>query len=266
MRKIWHISDVHLSMDRNMEPIKKMHERRWAIGSWTFTGYLEAMKEFAEANIKKIDIVFITGDILHDMSEKHIMYSLEWLREIIPCQIVICRGNHDKKWRVGRVKLNLNLPRFHIMSESEITQLGPFTIGCYSDHAVKTGSMEEVDKKQVQFALEVAKAANNSSAKTPIMIGHYPVSVPTAELIGEAGIKAYMSGHVHCTNGDEPDAVNGVYWKWYDLSAGLTDDKTFNKCFFSTGTVDVLRAKHGQPFKEIKQLQQFISIAIDAPC
>src|SRR5690606_32635027 len=44
-------------------------------------------------------------------------------------------------------------------------------------------------------------------------------------------------------------------WKWYDISAGMTDDKTFSGCFFSTATTDVALAKHGQIFKEIECLR-----------
>jgi predicted phosphohydrolase/predicted kinase len=262
MIRCWHISDPHLSMNDEMQPIKKMNERRWAVGSWTFEGYLEAIKEFAQKNIRDDDITFITGDIVHDMWGRPVYNSFNWLRATIPGHIVICRGNHDKDWSIGKMKLNINLPRFHIVGESETTQLGPFTIGCYSDHSVKTDNMQEINEKYVQFAHELVHKAK-SGAKIPVMISHYPVSPQTAELIGKAGVKAYMSGHVHCTDGGNPEAVNGVHWKWYDISAGLTDDKYFEQCFFSTGTVDVLRAKHGQPFKEIECLRQHMVSNLD---
>ena len=258
MIKIWHISDPHLSMNDDMQPIKKMNERKWAIGSWTFEGYLEAIQEFAQKNIRNDDITFITGDIVHDMWGKSVYNSLNWLRATIPGHIVICRGNHDRDWQVGKMKLSMSAPRFHIVGEGEMMQLGHFTIGCYSDHSAKTDNMQDLNKKCVQFARDLGYKAKTSDAKIPIMISHYPVSLLTAEMIGKIGIKAYMSGHVHCTAGNEPEAVNGVYWKWYDLSAGLTDDKFFTECFFSTGTVDVLRAKHGQPFKEIESLRQHV--------
>jgi predicted phosphohydrolase/predicted kinase len=254
--KIWHISDPHLSMDENMQPIKKMHERRWAIGSWTFVNYLEAIADFAKENISENDVTFITGDITHDMYGRSVFNSLNWLRATIPGHIVICRGNHDASWRVGDLKLSLNVPRFHIIGENEIMQLGPYVIGCYSDHSLKTEDMEKVNKNIVSFAKDVVNQSKGLKNPIPVLIGHYPQSISTAELIGAAGIKAYMSGHVHCTAGQEPEAVNGILWKWYDISAGLTDDKIINGCFFSTGTVDVLRAKHGQPFKEIKSLEQ----------
>jgi predicted phosphohydrolase/predicted kinase len=254
--KIWHISDPHLSMDENMQPIKKMHERRWAIGSWTFVNYLEAIADFAKENISENDVTFITGDITHDMYGRSVFNSLNWLRATIPGHIVICRGNHDASWRVGDLKLSLNVPRFHIIGENEIIQLGPYVIGCYSDHSLKTEDMEKVNKNIVSFAKDVVNQSKGLKNPIPVLIGHYPQSISTAELIGAAGIKAYMSGHVHCTAGQEPEAVNGILWKWYDISAGLTDDKIINGCFFSTGTVDVLRAKYGQPFKEIKSLEQ----------
>ena len=254
--KIWHISDPHLSMDENMQPIKKMHERKWAVGSWTFVNYLEAIVDFAKENISENDITFITGDITHDMYGRSVFNSLNWLRANIPGHIVLCRGNHDASWRVGELKLSLNIPRFHIIGENEIMQLGPYVIGCYSDHSIKTEDMEKVNENIVSFAKDVVHQSKSLKNPIPILIGHYPQSVSTAELIGAAGIKAYMSGHVHCTAGQEPEAINGILWKWYDMSAGLTDDKVINDCFFSTGTVDVLRAKYGQPFKEIKCLEQ----------
>lgn len=257
--RVWHISDVHLSMDDNMEAIKKMHERKWAIGAWTFVDYIPAIAEFAQKNITDNDITFITGDIVHDMWGRPVYNSLNWLRNNIPGHIVICRGNHDRDWQVGKMKMSLNIPRFHIMGEGEIIQLGPFTIGCYSDHAVKTDDMSIVNEDYVKFANEiVSKAGCSDNSRIPIMISHYPVSPLTADLIAKSGVRAYMSGHVHCTEGNNPESVNGVNWTWYNLSAGLTDDKYIRQCFFSTGTVDVLRAKHGQPFKEIECLRQHV--------
>ena len=44
--KVWHISDTHLSFDSNWVPLKPMHERKWAIGAWTYVGYLDKMKQF----------------------------------------------------------------------------------------------------------------------------------------------------------------------------------------------------------------------------
>ncbi len=257
MIRVWHISDPHLSMNDDMVPIKPMHLRKWAIGSWTFTGYIEAIQEFAKANISDEDVTFITGDIVHDMWGRPVYNSLNWLRANIPGHIVICRGNHDRDWQVGKMKLNLNLPRFHIVGEGEIMQLGPFTIGCFSDHSIKTDNMSDLNAEYASFAAKIVEHAKDADhGRIPVMISHYPVSPMTAEVIGQHGVKAYMSGHVHCTAGNEDGNSNGVLWKWYDLSAGLTDDKFFKECFFSTGTVDVLRAKHGQPFKEIECLRQ----------
>lgn len=257
MVKVWHISDVHLSMNDEMKPIKKMNERRWAIGTWTFTGYLEAIQEFAKNNISENDITFITGDITHDMYGKPVYNSLTWLRDTIPGHIVICRGNHDKDWKVGGMKFQTGFSKFHIIGEGEITQLGQFTIGCYSDHSLKTHYVEGYDETYIKFAESIAVKAKTAGAKIPVMISHYPVSAETAEAIGKTGVKAYMSGHIHCT-GNEAGSENGLDWGWYNKSAAQTDDKYFKECFFSTGTIDVLRAKHGQPFKEIECLRQHL--------
>jgi predicted kinase len=87
------------------------------------------------------------------------------------------------------------------------------------------------------------------------MLSHYPVDIGTAKHIGQIGIKAYLSGHVHCTKGTSP---GGNDWEWYDRNAKPTDDQTFGTCFFSTGTTDVLLQKHGQIFKNITCLDQNI--------
>lgn len=258
MINAFHISDVHLSFDAQGKVLKPMDQRKWSVGVWTYQGYLKKIRDFGLNVIRDSDFVFITGDITHDMKEHLVRYQLRWLRDNIRGTIVICRGNHDKYWDVGKMKTYIGeLPNFYIIDEGEITSIGPYTIGCYSDHRTMTkffGAGELTPANYLVMARQIADQAKAKS-KTAIMLSHYPVTKEMAEVIGEAGVKAYLSGHVHCTNNEEGDE-NGIHLDWYNQSSGQTDDKFFNECFFSTGTSDVLLVKHDQIFKNIVNLQR----------
>lgn len=252
--KCWHISDTHLSFDKDGVVTKPMHERRWAKESWTYVDYLAKMKKFSDENIAEQDFVFITGDIVHDMKRHLVLYSLLWLRANIKGTLVICRGNHDKYWDVGEMRQMLaNVPNMYLIDEGEIFTIGNFTIGCHSNHAKKTEDFDLIDPEYLNMATSIARQAKAKN-KTAIMMSHYPVNETLAGSIGIAGITAYLSGHIHCTDSD-PGHVNGVKWDWYNTVALQTDDKVIHGCFFSTATTDVVLAKHGQSFKELKHLE-----------
>jgi len=252
MTKVWHISDVHLSFLEDNSIKKDMSQRKWSIGCPAYQGYIERIRDFASKNICEEDVTFITGDIVHDMKADFVYDSLKWLRNNIPGILVICRGNHDKYWDIGNMRVICQkLQGFHLLDEGEMLSLGSFVIGCYSDHVTKTEDMEAVDLRYVNFAKNIIHQAR-IKRKTPVMISHYPVSYATAEQM--QGLKAYLSGHIHCTSSSEGDE-HGVNWKGYNASAKITDDKTINGCFFSTATTDVLLAKHNTIFKEIECLR-----------
>jgi predicted phosphohydrolase/predicted kinase len=256
--KIWHISDTHLSFLEDGSVKKDMSMRRWSIGSWTYVDYLPKMVKFSDDNFSDDDIVVITGDITHDMKQKEAFYSLEWLRKNIKGTLVIIRGNHDVLWDVGSMrKLTGNFTNFHLVDEGEIITIGEYTFGCFSNHKEKTLEFQNMasDGRYLEMAYNLSRHAKERK-KTPVMISHYPANPDLAVGIGKAGVKAYLSGHVHCTAANEPGNDNGVSWMWYDKSAKLTDDQVIEGCFFSTGTTDVLLAKHGVSFKHI--------IALDA--
>jgi len=253
----WHISDPHLSFNAQGEVLKPMDQRTWSNGTSAYVGYLDKIKEFAAKNIRPHDFTYITGDITHNFGAQGAVFCLKWLAENIPGIKVICRGNHDKKWEVSKIRRKWSVPLdTYLIDEGEIISIGPYTIGCWSNHNTKTSDMNGIPDEQtrldyVGFASDLAAQAARKE-RTPIYLSHYPVLPNTAERIGEMGIKAYLSGHVHCTtNKNEGEDINGVYWGNYDKSAGLTDDKVFKGCFFSTGTTDVLLAKHKSIFKKI---------------
>jgi predicted kinase/predicted phosphohydrolase len=253
--KVWHISDTHLSFDSNWNPLKPMHERKWAIGVWTYQGYLDKMKAFGTDVIKDDDFVFITGDIVHDMKEDMVGNSIRWLRHNVKGTIIICRGNHDKFWQPGKMRQRVSdLPNLYLIDEGEILTIGPFTVGCFSNHAAKTQDFSFVDGRYLETAIRTVAQANFKNT-IPVMMSHYPLNLQAAQAVGKAGIKAYMSGHIHCTAGNDPKAgSDGLNWEWYDFSAAQTDDKSVEGCFFSTGTTDVVLARHGKSFKEIAAL------------
>lgn len=253
--RVWHLSDPHLSMNKDFEPIKPMHLRRWALGAWTFVNYLEAIEQFAKDNIKASDVLFLTGDVVHDMKASVAAQSIRWLSKTINCTIIICRGNHDKYWDIGEMRLmTASLPNIFLVDESEIVSIGKFTVGCYSNHKTKARHMStDVDSDVLDIGRRT-KTQAEAHSKIPVMIGHYPISPSLANDLGTLGIRAYMSGHIHCTDA-LPD-TNGINWTWYDAHAVPTDNKNLSGCFCSTGTIDVLRVKNGVPIKEIEILAQ----------
>ena len=118
MIKAYHISDVHLSFDAQGRILKRMDKRQWSEGVWTYQGYLDKMRKFGKEIITDRDYVFITGDITHDMGETLVRYSLRWLRNNINGTIVICRGNHDKAWDIGKLKtFTSDLKDFYLLDE-----------------------------------------------------------------------------------------------------------------------------------------------------
>jgi len=252
MSKKWHISDVHLSWMKDGTIKKRMDQRKWSKGCVAYQGYLDKIVNFSNANIKDEDFVFITGDIVHDMRAEFVYESIKWIRDNIKGTIVINRGNHDKYWDVGNMRtICKNLQDLYFVDEGEMFSISELMIGCYSDHKTKTEDMQAVDPRYVNFAKDLVNAAKLKN-KNPVMLSHYPVSKETAKQMH--GLSAYLSGHVHCTNAQDGD-INGVEWKWYNLSAKYTDDLTISGCYFSTATTDVLLAKHGQIFKEIEVLR-----------
>lgn len=262
--KLWHISDVHLSFDGDWNILKPMDLRRWSIGSWTYVGYLDKMVKFSDENIADEDFVIITGDIGHDMKGNKIFNSLNWLRHKIKGTLIIIRGNHDVYWDVGNIRQQTSyFQNFFLMDEGEILTLGDYTFGCFSNHKEKTLEFQNMasDGRYLEMAYNLVAHANLKN-KTPIMLSHYPANPQLAESIGKAGVKVYLSGHVHCTAANEPGNTNGVHWVWYDKSAKLTDDKVIEGCFFSTGTTDVLLAKHGVSFKHISELHRSHTLSV----
>jgi predicted phosphohydrolase/predicted kinase len=254
--KIWHISDVHLSFLEDGSIKKDMSMRRWSIGSWTYVDYLPKMVKFSDDNFSDDDIVVITGDITHDMKQKEVIYSLNWLRQNLKGILVIIRGNHDVLWDVGEMrKLTGSFTNFHLVDEGEIITIDKYTFGCFSNHKEKTLEFQNMasDGRYLEMAYNLSRHAKERG-KIPVMISHYPANPDLAIGIGKAGVKAYLSGHVHCTAANEPGNDSGVLWTWYDKSAKLTDDQFIEGCFFSTGTTDVLLAKHGVSFKHISAL------------
>jgi predicted kinase/predicted phosphohydrolase len=234
--KIWHISDVHLSFDKDWNILKPMDMRRWSIGSWTYVGYLDKMT--------------------HDMRQDAMYPIMSWLRHHINGTLIIIRGNHDVRWDVAKVRQMISaMTDIYLIDEGEMLTLGDYAFGCFSNHKEKTLEFSNMasDGRYLEMAFNLVRFASDKN-KIPVMLSHYPANPQLAQAIGKAGVKAYLSGHVHCTAANEPGNINGVHWVWYDKSAALTDDKTIEGCFFSTGTTDVLLAKHGVSFKHIHAL------------
>ena len=252
MRKLWHISDVHLSFNSRMEIVKDMSKRSWSIGSDNYIGYLEKIADMGKNEISSSDFVIITGDLTHDMKQFNAVYCMNWLRENINGTIIVIRGNHDRNINFAKLRIEFTGSRFFFIDEDEIISIGPYTFGCWSEH-VK--DKEVNSQKYIQMAMDTVKQSHVKKT-IPVMLSHYPVELEIAKILGGAvGLKAYLSGHVHCTKGDHP---GGNDWSWYERSAAPTDNKTIGTCFFSTGTTDVVLQKYGKMFKHIESLDQSI--------
>jgi predicted kinase len=146
------------------------------------------------------------------------------------------------------------LDNFHILDEGEMMTIGPYTVGCYSNHAVKTQDFANTDGRYLEMAMSTVKQAKEKG-KIPVMISHYPVNPRAATLLGKTGLVAYLSGHIHCTDAQNSTSGNGINLDWYNQSAVHTDNKVIEGCFFSTGTTDIVQVTHNQSFKEIKVLE-----------
>lgn len=248
---VYHISDTHLSFDDTGKVMKPMDERRWSRGSPNYQGYLYKIIQFSIDRITDNDIVIITGDIGHDLTTQSIIPSLEWLRKNVKGTIIIIRGNHDRDVNFATLRAMIHAERMYFIDENEIFSYGKYTFGCYSDHSTKTEQFNYNAYTTMAFNI-VAQAGRRKTI--PVFLSHYPVPTDLAEKIGNLGIKAYLSGHIHCTAADA-DVPGGVDWTWYNKLAEQTDDKLINGCFFSTGTTDVLLCKHKTIMKRIDALE-----------
>lgn len=257
--RLFHVSDIHLSFsgDEQGKILKPMDQRVWSKGSQNYVGYLEKMEQdYRSLNPNWNDLLIITGDLSHDMSKKHVRAQLDYLGRYPGVKLLI-RGNHDHQWDFGLLRSDLGWTTtggFIFLEEGSFTCYGPFLIGCYSDHRNAWGdgqgeqpAFSNLEQDVLQMVHHFARMAKVHK-KIPIMVSHYPVPLDIAEKIGKMGIKMYLSGHVHCTNNK---VEGGTDWSWYDKSAGHTDDKVIEGCYFSTATTDVMLNRHGKIIKEV---------------
>ena len=230
-----------------------MSEKGWAKGAAAYDNYLERLIKDGEV-VTASDYLIITGDITHDMPLSKLMFSLRWIRDNFKGKIVIIRGNHDKKWKVREVRTLLtDFADMFIIDEGEILSIGGYTFGCYS-YLFKEGDGDDRHYPyKATEALDIVKrtvAQARNLNTIPVFLSHFPPPREVAEEIGKLGIKAYLSGHVHCTNVSTGDD-KGVDMTWYDQTVKCTDDKVLHGCKFSTGTTDVLFTTTGTQLKQI---------------
>lgn len=281
--KLYHFSDPHLSfvpieswnalfdadtlkygleidpqgVQKMLAVAKRMDRRTWSKGLDNYENYIDRLLKFSKENLQPDDITVITGDLTHDMSKSKIHYSLEFIDKNIEGVKVLCRGNHDWGVDFGNIRAMGLLKRTIMVEEDTIQSVGPYLFGCWSKHHDK--HKEDGDGEQNTFSpdhlyaelftfSEMLVNLATKKKKVPILISHYPVPLFVAEILGQHGVKAYLSGHVHCTHNS---VEGGVDWKWYNKTAAQTDNKVIKGCFFSTGTTDVLLKKSNLVMKEI---------------
>src|SRR5271166_2817066 len=220
MSRIFHFSDPHFSFvpfdnttlianrpTLGMLMIQKpMDKRSWSKGSPNFVDYIPNLLKELKEKVKDDDLVIITGDLTHDMPKSKVSFTLMFIDENIPGIKVIIRGNHDWGWDFGKLRAGYPAKKTFMIDEGGIQSMGPYMIGCWSDHK---GAGRKVNGEQGQFANDhfmlgifatALKDVADRNKKIPILLSHYPVPIEVAEHLGRLGIKAYLSGHVHCTN------------------------------------------------------------------
>lgn len=242
MPRVFHISDLHLSFDDDGNILKPMDHRKWAIGSPSYDGYLEKISVFSDHHLLHSDFVVISGDISHEMNHDTAHNNLRWIRNNIRGTIVVIRGNHDKKFRFNDLRQEVRLDSLYLIDEDEIISIGPYTFMCCNAHKNKEGEFDS--DKYIKRAPELVRMAKDKCT-VPIIISHYPVSRDIAEKVGVIGVKAFLSGHIHCTQ------AGGICMSNYDRYVKETDNKKLNGCFFSTATTDILLAQGKEIFKHI---------------
>lgn len=151
--KIAHISDLHIGSN-NAKSLEKIVD------------YIKIVKP---------DVVFITGDLIDEMSVKQ-----EDLKSIntIKVPIYFIYGNHEHYMRKGFVDelfkdLNMTILR------NELVDLGSIQIIGFDDRANITKELNKV---------------NINSSKFSILLNHQPKGV---ELVKNKGFDLMLSGHTH---------------------------------------------------------------------
>lgn len=246
--KLWHISDLHLSFDECGNIKKSMDQRTWSKGSTNYVGYLDKIKQFSDNNITHMDFVAITGDIVHEMSHRFAICSLRWIRENIRGTIIIIRGNHDRRLEFHKYRREISIPNMFFVMEGETLTVGPYTFGCYSDHKNESHwgeHREKFDDLMYNHVITNTITQAKRTSTLPVFLSHYPCPPDVIKKAGKDGLKAYLSGHVHCTKNEEN------ILDWYHKTAGLTDNKVINGCHCSTGTTDTMLIVNNEIFRSI---------------
>ena len=185
--RVFHSSDWHLSFTEDGSIQKPMADKTWAKGSVAYTGYLDRLIKDGEV-ISDNDFLVITGDLTHDMPATKFINSIRWIRKNFKGNIVIIRGNHDKKWKIRKARLEAgDLHNIHFIDEGEIVSIGDYTFGCYS-YLFKEGEGPDRDypyKKDIvlDLAAKTVKHAR-SIGSIPVFLSHFPAPRDIAEEIG----------------------------------------------------------------------------------
>lgn len=251
----WKISDgrkVYWIDGKPYKCQKPMNQRKRLVGSVSYNNYIEKLKDQLE-EVMPTDVVVITGDLTHDMAKSKVEYTLKFI-DSLPGIKVIIRGNHDWGWDFGKLRVECRPKSTFMIEEGGIQAIGPYMFGCWSNHQKAS---TQVNGQQPgfcndHFMLHLFATALKDMAdrhkKVPILLSHYPVPLEEAQYLGKQGIRAYLSGHTHCSQAaPEPN------WTWYDATAGQTDGQTIEGCFFSTGSTDVqLHKRNGRMIREIQ--------------
>lgn len=224
---LYHSSDWHLSFLDDGTIQKPMHNRSWSTGTKHYETYLEKLVDEGRT-LQRDDVLCITGDVTHEVGMQKILPCLMWIYDNFNCQIVLIRGNHDQRLKRDQIKKLLQSSGLHIrvrwIWEEEVATVGGHTFYCGSYHHEQTGKFFPLDDTPIQNA--------------DVLLCHYPVPASTAMEIADAypRVKAFLSGHIHCTSNNPEIAKDGIAPHWYESYAAPTDGKTFGDCFFSTGT------------------------------
>lgn len=230
---IWAIADLHLSFgvaNKNMD----------LFGS-VWNNYTEKIKKGWLASVEKEDLVLIAGDISWATKLEEAKFDLEWI-DRLPGTKLLLKGNHDYWWS-SLTKVKKWLPSScHLLQNNsfnwkEVTIAGT---RLWDDSHLnfqevidfkEVGKLEELNKekqlderekiyKRELVRLEISLKTMSSSAKTRLVMTHYPPVGPyleesrASQLLEKYQINCCVFGHLHSV---KPDLhlfgeKNGIYY------------------------------------------------------
>jgi len=215
MKKIWAISDLHLSFSA---PEKNMN-----VFGPLWDHYAEKIESHWRALVSKDDLVLIPGDISWAMHLEDALIDLKWI-DALPGRKVILKGNHDYWWSSNAKMAKVMPPSIQFLSNNALV-FGDIAIGgsrlwdsseyrfddlidFQENPKAKASSPHDVEVEEKIFLRELERLKLSLSgldphAKLRIALTHYPpISTDlkpsrASTILEEYKIDICIFGHLH---------------------------------------------------------------------